>query len=155
MDNMNSYYSRALSDLRYAEYGLEVGRKYGDFNNVAVLCSQAGEKFLKAIVELAFAEDKTCIDLMKTHNLRILCNKISTKYTLTVSSRYCKWLGDFYLEASYPGENFIFVGKNDALKCLALAKQIKEDTDSILAEIQKERDKMRAVLDTMRAFQGD
>ncbi len=37
MDNMNSYYSRALSDLRYAEYGLEVGRKYGDFNNVAVL----------------------------------------------------------------------------------------------------------------------
>ena len=81
---------------------------------------------------------------MKTHNLRILCNKISTKYTLTVSSRYCKWLGDFYLEASYPGENFIFVSKNDALKCLALAKQIKEDTDSILAEIQKARDKVRA-----------
>lgn len=138
MDNMNSYYSRALSDLRYAEYGLEVGHKYGDFNNVAVLCSQAGEKFLKAIFELAFAEDTTCADLITTHNLRTLCNKISTKYTLTVSSRDCKWLGDFYLEASYPGKNFVIVSKDDSLECLALAKQIKEDTDRILAEIQKE-----------------
>lgn len=152
---MNSYYSRALSDLRYAEDGLEVGRKYGDFNNVAVLGSQAGEKFLKAIVELAFAEDQTCIDLMKTHNLRTLCNKINTKCTMTVSSRDCKWLGDFYFEASYPGKNFVVVSKDDALECLDLAKQIKEDTDRILAEIKKERDEMRAVLDTMRAFQGD
>ena len=52
-------------------------------------------------------------------------------------------------------KTLFFVSKNDALKCLALAKQIKEDTDSIFAEIQKARDKMRAVLDTMRAFQGD
>lgn len=152
---MNSYYSRAMNDLDFAEYGLTVGCKHGDFNNVAVLCAQAGEKFLKAIVELAFAEEQTCIDLMKTHNLRTLCNKISTKYTLTVFSRDCKWLGDFYLEASYPGKNFVVVSKDDALECLDLAKQIKEDTDSILAEIQKARDKMRAVLDTMRAFQGD
>lgn len=89
---------------------------------------------------------------MKMHNLRTLCNKISTKYTLTVSSRDCKWLGDFYLEASYPGKNFVVVSKDDALECLDLAKQIKEDTDRILAEIQKGRDGMRKVLDTMRAF---
>lgn len=125
MENMNSYYSRAFSDLRYAEYGLEVGHKYGDFNNVAVLSAQAGEKFLQAIIELAFAEDQTCIDLMKTHNLHTLCNKIITKYILTVSSRDCKWLGDFYFEASYPGKNFVVVSKDDALECLALAKQIK------------------------------
>ena len=37
MDNINSYYSRALSDLRYAEYGLEVGRKYGDFKSMVTL----------------------------------------------------------------------------------------------------------------------
>lgn len=152
MDNMNSYYSRALSDLRYAEDGMITGEKYNDFNNVASLSAQAGEKFLKAIIELAFAEDQTCIDLMKIHNLRTLCNKISTKYTLTVSSRDCKWLGDFYLEASYPGKNFVVVSKDDALECLDLAKQIKEDTDRILVEIQKERDEMRKVLDTMRAF---
>ena len=143
MDNMNSYYSRALSDLRYAEGGMTVGEKYGDFNNVAVLCVQAGEKFLKAIFELAFAEDSSCADLMTTHNLRTLCNKINTKYTLIVSSRDCKWLGDFYLEASYPGKNFVVVSEKDALEYLALAKQIKEDTDRILAEIQKERDEMR------------
>ena len=149
---MNSYYSRAMNDLDFAEHGLVVGSKRGDFNNVAVLCAQAGEKFLKAIIELAFTEDQTCIDLMKTHNLRTLCNKISTKYTLTVSSGDCKWLGDFYLEASYPGKNFVVVSKDDALECLDLAKQIKEDTDRILAEIKKERDEMRKVLDTMRAF---
>lgn len=152
---MNSYYSRAMNDLDFAEYGLAVGRKHGDFNNVAVLSAQDGEKFLKAIIELAFAEDQTCIDLMKTHNLRTLCNKINTKCTMTVSSRDCKWLGDFYFEASYPGKNFVVVSKDDALECLDLAKQIKEDTDRILAEIKKERDEMRAVLDTMRAFQGD
>ena len=44
------------------------------------------------------------------------------------------------------------VSKDDALECLALAKQIKEDADRILAEIQKERDEMRKVLDIMRAF---
>ena len=139
MVNMNSYYSRALSDLRYAEDGMLIGEKYNDFNHVASDCAHAGEKFLKAIIELAFAEDQTCIDLMKTHNLRTLCNKISTKYTLTVSSRDCKWLGDFYLEASYPGKNFVIVSKDDALECLDLAKQIKEDTDRILAEIKKEQ----------------
>ena len=149
---MNSYYSRALSDLRYAEDGMITGEKYNDFNNVASLSAQAGEKFLKAIIELAFAEDQTCIDLMKIHNLRTLCNKISTKYTLTVSSRDCKWLGDFYLESSDPCKNFVVVSKDDALECLDLAKQIKEDTDRILVEIQKERDEMRKVLDTMRAF---
>lgn len=152
---MNSYYSRAMNDLDFAEYGLAVGRKHGDFNNVAVLSAQAGEKFLKAIIELALAEDPTCIDLMKTHNLHALCNKINTKCTMTVSSRDCKWLGDFYFEASYPGKNFVVVSKDDALECLDLAKQIKEDTDRILAEIKKERDEMRAVLDIMRAFQGD
>ena len=89
---------------------------------------------------------------MKTHNLRTLCNKINTKYTLTISSRDCKWLGDFYFEASYPGKNFVIVSKDDALECLDLAKQIKEDTDRILAEIKKERDEMRKVLNTMRAF---
>ena len=149
---MNSYYSRALSDLRYAEDGMLIGEKYNDFNHVASDCAQAGEKFLKAIIGLAFAEDQTCIDLMKTHNLRTLCNKISIKYTLTVSSRDYKWLGDFYLEASYPGKNFVVVSKDDALECLDLAKQIKEDTDRILAEIKKERDEMRKVLNTMRAF---
>ena len=54
---MNSYYSRAMNDLDFAEYGLVVGCKYGDFNNVAVLCAQAGEKLLKAIIELACTED--------------------------------------------------------------------------------------------------
>ena len=152
MVNMNSYYSRAMNDLDFAEHDLVVGRKRDDFNNVAVLCAQAGEKFLKAIFEPAFAEEPSCADLMKTHNLRTLCNKINTKYTLTVSSRDCKWLGDFYLEASYPGKNFAVVSKDDAVECIDLAKQIKKDTDSILAEIQKERDEMRKVLDTMRAF---
>ena len=86
-----------MNDLDFAEYGLAVCSKRGDFNNVAVLCAQAGEKLLKAIIELAFTEDQTCIDLMKTHNLRTLCNKISTKYTLTVSSRTVNGLVTFIL----------------------------------------------------------
>ena len=39
---MNSYYSRAMNDLDFAEHGLVAGSKRGDFNNVAVLCAQAG-----------------------------------------------------------------------------------------------------------------
>ena len=152
MEKLNSYYSRAINDLDFAEYGLAVGRKHGDFNNVASLSAQAGEKFLKAIFELAFAEDPSCADLMKTHNLRTLCNKINTKYALTVSSRDCKWLGDFYFDARSPGDNFVVVSEKDAVECIDLAKQIKEDTDRILAEIKKERDEMRKVLNTMRAF---
>lgn len=152
MESMNSYYSRAINDLDFAVYGLEIGRKHGDFNNVASLSAQACEKFFKAIIELAFAEDKSCIDLMKSYNLRTLYNRIVTKYTLEISSRDCKWLGDFYFDAGYPGDNFVVVSEEDAIECIDLAKQIKEDTDRILVEIQKERNKMKEVLNTMKAF---
>ena len=153
METLNSYYSRAVSDLRYAEAGMEVGKQFSDFNNVAALCAQSAGNFLKAIIESGFQPEDDCIRLLKTHNLRSLYNKIITKFKLTVSSKDCKWLGDFYFDARYPGDNFVVVNEDDALECLNIVKNIQSDTDMILAEIQEERSAEKNTLKQLKFFE--
>lgn len=153
METLNSYYSRAVSDLLYAEAGMEIGKKVNDFNNVAALCAQSAEKFLKSIIESGFSSDDDCIRLLKTHNLRSLYNKIRTKFELTVSSKDCKWLGDFYFDARYPGDNFVVVNEDDASECLNIVKDVQSDTDKILVQIQEERDSEKNTLKQLKFFE--
>lgn len=152
MEKMNSYHGRAESDYHYAKAGLATGEQIGDYNNVAAIAAQSAEKFLKAIVEMDFTDDPDIVRLLRTHNLRSLYNKITTKRNLSLSSRDCKWLGDFYFDARYPGDNFVTVSKNDALECLELLEIIKKDTEAILKDITEDRKKQKEMLKNLKAF---
>ena len=76
-----------------------------------------------------------------------------TKYALSVSSKDCKWLGDFYFDARYPGDNFVVVSREDALECFSIVEAIQTNTDRILEEAQKEREREKSVLAKMRFFE--
>ena len=81
---------------------------------------KAGEKYLKALIEYAFLDDPDAMNLMHSHNLRALYNRIINKYSLSVDSKSCKWLGGFYYDAGYPGDNFVEVNEQDANECLSI-----------------------------------
>ena len=118
---LNSYYSLAADDLLYAKTLLTAMESSNKFNGVASLCSQSAEKFMKAFLE------GTCkdinISLLKSHNIKTIapaCNLSEKEY---------KWLGDFYFEARYPGDDFTVVTLEEARDCIRLVKELKNWVD--------------------------
>lgn len=153
MEKLNSYYGVAENDFMYAKSGFDTGKLVGNFNMTAAICSQAAEKYLKAVIEKCFPTDDEIMTLLRTHNLRSLYNKIITKYKLSIDSKSCKWLGDFYFDARYPGDNFVIVNESDATECIRLVALIREDVTKILSEEEKKRCEERERLEKLRAFQ--
>lgn len=152
MEKINSYAGLAENDYLYAKNSMDVGRAVGNFNVVASLCAQAAEKYLKSVIEKSFLDDPDVLNLLHTHNLRAIYNKIITKYTLTVSSKDCKWLGDFYYDARYPGDNFIIVNEEDANECIHIVQQIRKDIYSVLELIESQNEKAREKISKVKAF---
>ncbi len=97
------------------------------------MCAQSGEKYLKAVLERCFAGDADIMDLLHSHNLRILHDRIMTRFNLKVSSKDCKWLGDFYYDAGYPGDNFVLVSESDAEECLRIVEVIETNVRAIFS----------------------
>lgn len=136
---LNSYFGRAHSDYLYAKAGMEVGQKYGDYNGVASMCAQSAEKYLKAILEKCIIENDV-ITLLHSHNLRAILNRIKEDYAdFDVSSKDIKWLGDFYFDARYPGDNFVVVTEEDALECIRLVEDLEQKVRNLLLEEEKKR----------------
>lgn len=154
METLNSYFGMGMNDYLYAKGSMATSREIGNYNGTAALCSQSGEKFLKAVIEKCFADEDSSelIPLLRTHNLRTLYNKITTKYNLATSSKDCKWLGDFYFDARYPGDNFVLVTEKDALECLAILEMIKTDTEKLLDEEETRRNAARDKVKTLKCF---
>lgn len=142
----------ADNDYAYAKWGIELGNKIGNFNGTAASAAQSAEKYLKAILEQCFTDDDI-MPLLHSHNLRTLYNKIITRYPLNVSSKDCKWLGDFYFDARYPGDNFVAVNKDDADECLRILEVLSADAKRILKAEQEKRDKERDTLRNLKAFE--
>lgn len=131
---INSYYGMAYNDYCYAKAGMQVGEQLGNYNGVAVLCAQAAEKYLKTLLEVSFADG--ALELMHSRNLRAITNKLMERFpNLDLSTKDMKWLGDFYFDARYPGDNFIEVNKEDALECLRLTEDLQHKIYSLLISI--------------------
>lgn len=154
MEKLNSYTGMAKNDYLYAKNAMDTGRMLGNFNGVAALCAQSAEKYLKAVIEKCFVGDADVFELLRSHNLRSLYNKISTEFQLKVSSKDCKWLGDFYFDARYPGDNFVVVNEADAEECLRIVEIIEKDVRDIIRSEEENRIKQRSKLSEMRAFEN-
>ena len=120
----NSFLGRGINDYLYAKESMkQVTMK--EYNWPAVILAEAAEKLLKAVIETEFAEDSQCISLMRTHNLRTIVAKILEKFPdAKLSSKDCKWLGDFYFDARYPGDDFIRVTLEDGLEAMRIVETI-------------------------------
>lgn len=152
MEKLNSYLGMAKNDYLYAKSGMSVSRELGNYNVVAALCSQSGEKYLKAVIEKCFVGDADAMELLHSHNLRALYNKIITKFPLKVSSKDCKWLGDFYFDARYPGDNFVIVNFDDAAECLRIVEVIEKEVRSVIDAEEEGRKKKREMVRHLSAF---
>jgi HEPN domain-containing protein len=112
---------------------------------------QSAEKLLKAVIECFFVDDEDCIWLMKSHNLRALLEKIKSRFKdCPLDSKDYKWLGDFYYDVRYPGDNFVVVGEESGLECIRLLEELIQWIDSlderpkqIPAEVERVEDIIR------------
>lgn len=121
----NSYYSIGYDDYLFAKDSLPLCDKSNNYNAAAAIFAQSAEKLLKEVIEQKFVDDSSCITILRTHNLRVLVNKIKERYPdAELNSIECKWLGDFYFDARYPGDNYIVVSKDDAYTALEIATNI-------------------------------
>ena len=149
---LNSYMGRAHSDYLYARAGMAVGEEYGDYNGVASMCAQAAGKYLKAVIEQCIYREDT-ISLLKSHNLRVLLNAIREEYPdIGLDAKDLKWLGDFYFDARYPGDNFVEVSREDALECLKITEETERKTVALLQAAEKEQTKKKKLLKELKTF---
>lgn len=148
---INSYYGMAYNDYCYAKAGMQVGEQLGNYNGVAALCAQSAEKYLKAVLEITFSEE--ALGLLHSHNLRAITNKLKEVYPdLPLSTKDMKWLGDFYFDARYPGDNFIEVNKDDALECLRLTEDLAQKVTILLEQNDQKRKEKRNRLQQLDTF---
>ncbi|MFI3172899.1 MAG: HEPN domain-containing protein [Eubacteriales bacterium] len=133
MKEKNSYYSIGYDDYLYAKDSLPLCERANNYNSMVAILAQSAEKFLKEVIEQKFVDDSSCIPILRTHNLRVLVNKIKERYPDSkLNSMECKWLGDFYFDARYPGDNYVVVSKEDAHTALEIATNILDEINEIL-----------------------
>ena len=148
---INSYYGMAYNEYCYAKAGMQVGEQLGNYNGVAALCAQSAEKYLKAVLEITFSEE--ALGLLHSHNLRAITNKLKEIYPdLPLSTKDMKWLGDFYFDARYPGDNFVEVNKDDALECLRLTEDLAQKVTILLEQNDQKRKEKRNKLQQLDTF---
>lgn len=148
---INSYYGMAYNDYCYAKAGMQVGEQLGNYNGVAALCAQSAEKYLKAVLEITFSEE--ALGLLHSHNLRAITNKLKEIYPdLPLSTKDMKWLGDFYFDARYPGDNFVEVNKDDALECLRLTEDLAQKVTVLLEQNDQKRKEKKDRLQKLDTF---
>lgn len=144
MYSLNSYYGMAENDYLYAKGGMEICRSLGNYNSIASGCAQAAEKYLKALAELCLVDEADAVSIMRTHNLRTLVNRIKDVIPgINLSSKDCKWLGDYYFEARYPGDNFVRVNEEDARECLRITEEIRDVVTHEMDRINRRRQEQK------------
>ena len=90
---------------------------------------------------------------MHSHNLRAITNKLKEAYPeLELSTKDMKWLGDFYFDARYPGDNFVEVNKEDALECIRITEDLQQKVRNLLEQNQIERENKKAQIQSLDSF---
>lgn len=133
---MKTYREIAENDLLWAKSSINIGDQMGQYNMVVVQAQQSAEKFMKGFITDFMNEGGKYDKELVTHNLRkmaLLINEFVGEKVLNPVE--CKYLGDWYFDARYPGDNYIEVrDREEAVYNIELAEKIR---DILYAEINK------------------
>lgn len=121
-----NYFEIALKSYNILDKQYEFAADTDWYNLFAAECPQIIEKMMKGILELTSPTNGQDVSIFGTHSLTRLARAVNEIYPNTVNIEKASWLGDYYFDSKYPGDDFIIVNKDEALK-------IKETTQ-ILAE---------------------
>lgn len=128
----NNYKSLAENEYSYMKASIEIARQLKNYNVLATQCAQICEKYLKAVVTDHLIMNSTHKTLLQTHNLRSLLATIKETYNLEITSREIKYVGDFYFDARYPGDNFITVDEESIEECIEITEKVRKECLKIL-----------------------
>lgn len=128
----NTYKSLAENEYLYMKASIEIAKQLKNYNVLATQCAQICEKYLKAVVSEKLLMTALPKALLQTHNLRSILTVIKESYDIDISSRDIKYVGDFYFDARYPGDNFTTVDEEAIEVCLQITDKVREECLSIL-----------------------
>lgn len=94
-------------------------------NAIVVSCEQVTEKYMKGILEQQGAiPPAELAKLLRTHNLRTLGIKLNSLLGVQLPLTELAFLGDFYFDARYPGDNFLTVTPEISNQCREIMEGI-------------------------------
>jgi len=111
---------------------IEVARKLANYNILATQCAQICEKYLKAIVSEKLIIDANNKELLQSHNLRSILSKVKQVYPIDMTLKEIKYVGDFYFDARYPGDNFTAVDEEAIRDCIEITEKLREECLKVL-----------------------
>lgn len=130
---MNSYLGIADNDLMFLRAVLAVSMQSGYFNHIAIQSAQVVEKSLKAIAEIKLVDNDEINGLLRTSNLRKIAQALNSIDGIPqIDLVKCKFVGDFYFDVQYPGDDFIAVDYDTAVYCIECAEEINRLAHEIL-----------------------
>lgn len=119
MNRAVGYYEIGIDDLEYAKNVIKIPNI--TYNNTAVICQQAAEKFLKSLIESYNPEDS----ILKSHKLLNIYMKVKEYgIDLNLDMLELRFLSDFYIDVMYPGDDYFDVDEETAHKCLKIAEKV-------------------------------
>ncbi|OIP64760.1 MAG: hypothetical protein COW52_05155 [Nitrospirae bacterium CG17_big_fil_post_rev_8_21_14_2_50_50_9] len=109
---------KAENDFRNAEHTLTLEVDC-PFDTVCFHAQQCAEKYLKALLV------SLSVDFPKTHDLRLLMQRVAGKITLDIEISDVLVLNRYSIEARYPGD-WEPIDRDEAEKAVAIARQIRK-----------------------------
>lgn len=139
---LNTYQALAENDYLFIKASISVCKQIGNYNNVAILCQQVCEKYLKATIVEVLQDDEEAKTYLGTHNLKALLAQINkVNKLINVSYRDIKYVSDFYFDAKYPGDSFTVVNFEMFEECLEITESVREQVIDILSHHQEQLNK--------------
>ena len=134
MDVCTSYFELATRAYAGLDKLFKVAEEMEWYNLFAPECEQIIEKLLKALLEVSVKEPVP--ELMRTHNLLKIGKYLNTIYTDLIDLKTVAWIGSFYFNARYPGDDFIYVTHADATALKTATTVIADKLISTLHSVQ-------------------
>lgn len=127
---MNDYFSIADSDYKWIPYLMQGALEIKNYNLVIVQLQQVAEKYLKGYIDAELNISGKYDKELRSHNFRKLVGVINAEKGAEIDSIRAKYLGDFYYDARYPGDNYLVVAD------IATAQTCIEICDEIMTQIR-------------------
>lgn len=134
-----TYYDIAMKSYRNIDIQFEMAVSMDWYNLFAAECAQIVEKLIKGILEKSVLPDDVQANVFETHSLRLLTRILHRKYPNTINVQNASWIGDFYFDTKYPGDNFVIVSKYDAEQIRDITKSLADPLIALYESFPKDK----------------
>ena len=122
---MSDYFDVAKREYEWIPYLLKGAHERKDYNLAVTQMQQVAEKYLKGYIDKYLNVCGKYDTQLRTHNLRMLSAIVNEECGVFINIRDAKFLGDYYFDARYPGDNYeVIRDGNTAEECMKICDGI-------------------------------